>query len=117
METVFLSFSFRDEDRELVKLVEGMIESQGLKPVTGDSLGGAVVSQAISAIISEADALVAVATPRDPIPGTNRFVTHPWVLAELNDARSKKKPAIAFRHIDVDFQPTGCTRRFLSRSG
>jgi len=37
METVFLSFSFRDEDRELVKLVEGMIESHGLRPVTGDS--------------------------------------------------------------------------------
>jgi hypothetical protein len=104
METVFLSFSFRDEDRELVKLVEGMIESHGLKPVTGDSLGGNVLSQAISDMISEADALVAVATPRDPIAGTNRFVTHPWVLAELNDARSKKKPAIAFRHIDVDFQ-------------
>ena len=104
METVFLSFSFRDDDRDLVKLVEGVIESHGLKPVTGDSLGGGVLTPAVEDMINEADALVAVATPRDPIPGTNRFVTHPWVLDELKYARARKKPAIAFRHDAVDFQ-------------
>jgi hypothetical protein len=104
METVFLSFSFRDEDRELVKYVEGIIESHGLKPVTGDALGGGVLTQAIQDMITEADALVAVATPRDPIAGTNRYRTHPWVLDEMKYALARKKPAIAFRHHDVDFQ-------------
>lgn len=104
METVFLSFSFRDDDRELVKHVEGIIESHGLKPITGDVGGGETVSDAVADLIAEADALVAVATPRDAIAGTNRFTTHPWVEDELKYARAKKKPAIALRHQDVDFK-------------
>src|SRR4051794_2708610 len=104
METVFLSFSFRDEDQELVKYVQGLIESHGLKAVTGDAIGGGALEDAIEQDIDQADALVAVATPRDRIVDSTRFTTHPWVLKELKYARKKKKPAIAFRHISVDFQ-------------
>src|SRR5947209_6281659 len=62
METVFLSYSFRDQDRELVKYVEGIIESHGLKSVAGDVAGGNALDPEIAKMIKEADALVAVAT-------------------------------------------------------
>src|SRR5437764_1514551 len=102
METVFLSYSFRDQDRELVKYVEGIIESHGLKSVAGDVAGGNALDPEIEKMIKESDALVAVATPRDPVAGTARFTTHPWVLSELQCARDNQKPSIALRHKDVD---------------
>ena len=55
METVFLSYSFRDQDRELVKYVEGIIESHGLKSVAGDVAGGNALDPEIAKMIKEGE--------------------------------------------------------------
>jgi hypothetical protein len=113
MRKVFLSHSFGDPDRSLVSLVERLIRAHGLVPTFGRNLGGGALSDEVTRLVDEADAVVALLTRR---PGDAANVTHPWVLQEHGYARMKKKRAIAlyeagvpvqgvdggFEHIDLD---------------
>ena len=96
MRTLFLSFSFRDSDRELVQNVEQLLASHNIQVVTGRNLGGGPLTQEVMARIEKADGLVALATRRDPLaqpPGA--WTTHQWVRDELNHTHGKNMPAIA----------------------
>lgn len=103
LDTVFLSYSFRDEDRDLVRDVSAVLESHDLRVVTGDIAGGGALTPEVIKLIDGCDALVAVATPRDPIAG-GKFSTHPWVDDELKHARDRGKNAIALRHNQVELR-------------
>ena len=85
MRTLFLSFSFRDSDRDLVQKVEQLLASHGIQVVTGRNLGGGPLTQEVMARIEQTDGLIALATRRDQLaqpPGT--WTTHQWVRDELN---------------------------------
>jgi hypothetical protein len=101
MKTVFLSFRFEEEDRELVDLVQRIIESHGLLPVTGRRLGGGGLTREIQARIAQCDALVAVLT-REQETGDGRFLPSMWVRDELQHARSENLPTIGLVEGGVD---------------
>ncbi len=62
MKRVFLSFSFRQEDRDLVHDVEQLLASHDLAVLTGRVTGGGQLTEEIMKRIQSCDALVALAT-------------------------------------------------------
>jgi len=103
MESVFLSQSFADADRDLITAVVALLESTGLHVVTGEALGGAELSEGVRHLLEDSDACVGIATPREA-KADGRFATHPWVQSELVMARTFKKRCIAIVSRDVDLQ-------------
>jgi hypothetical protein len=92
---VFLAFSFRPEDKEVVDWVDRLMATQEIRPVTGEGLGGEQLTPAVEARIDECDALVALLTRREAI-ANGGYTTHSWVRDELGYARAgRRKPAIA----------------------
>jgi hypothetical protein len=126
MKTIFLSCHFGDSDRELVRQVEGLLESQGLRIRTGEALGGAALTPEIMARIAKSDGLVALMTKRAEPPDYGG--THPWVADEFKHAKFLKKPAIAFvapgvaivgayeDHERIDYDPQDPLKAFLKLS-
>lgn len=100
---VFLSFSFRDEDKDLVDLLERLLASHDVRPITGRRLGGGALTPEVMQRIDAADALIALMTRREALPGTgDRFKTHDWVRDEMQRARNSDKPAIALLETGVE---------------
>lgn len=94
MRTVFLSCHFGDSDRQLMRQAESLLESHGLRVVTGEELGGGPLTPEIMKRIDQSDALVALMTKRSNPPDVGG--THPWVVDEFKHAMGQKKRAIAF---------------------
>src|SRR2546423_335603 len=94
MKTIFLSFRYDDLNKKLASQVEDLIESHSLSAVTGDMLGGEVVTPEVLKQVEQADALIALLTRRDQL-ANGQWTTHPFCLVELQHARTKQKPAIA----------------------
>ena len=94
MKKIFLSFSFRDADRELVGMVDQLVMSHQLTRETGRRLEGQDLTDAIREKINQADGLIALLTRRD-LRDDGNWTTHDWVRDELNFARQAKLPAIA----------------------
>lgn len=96
---VFLSFSFRDEDKDLVDLLDRLLASHDVRPITGRRLGGGALTPEVMQRIDVADALIALMTRREALPGgqgdNQRYKTHDWVRDEMQRARNNGKPAIA----------------------
>lgn len=101
MKKIFLSFSFGNQDRELVAAIEQLMASHNVAVVTGRRLGGGALTPAIQALIDGSDGLVALLTRRDQLTGGG-WTTHPWVRDELNYARNRNQRAIALVETDVD---------------
>lgn len=94
MKSIFLSFAFRDNDRDVVSSVEQLLASHGIHAITGKRLGGEALDPAIQARIEQADGLIALLTRRDQLV-QGGWTTHSWVKDELNHARAHNKRAIA----------------------
>jgi hypothetical protein len=94
MKRVFLSFSFRQEDRDLVSDVEQLLASHDLTAPKGRVVGGGQLTEEITKRIQSCDALIALAT-RGAALNAGGFVSHPWVLDEFAHARSIGKKAVA----------------------
>jgi hypothetical protein len=103
MKSVFLAYSFRDEDQELVTLVEHLLASHDVIAVTGEGVGGGEISPVVRARILGADGLIALLTRRDRL-ADGGWTTHDWVRHELTVAREAGKPAIGIFESGV---PTG----------
>jgi hypothetical protein len=101
MERIFLSMSFQPEDQALVAAASAIIESQDLRVMTGKNLAGAGLSAEIKRRIDDCDALVAICSRRDPVPGGN-FTVSSWVRDELLYALAKQKPLLALVEDGVD---------------
>ena len=89
MRTVFLSCHFGDADRDLMRQVEGLLESHGLRVITGEEPGGGPLTPAVMKRIAESDALVALMTKRNNPPDYGG--THPWVVDDLKYAMAITK--------------------------
>jgi hypothetical protein len=101
MKRIFLSFSFRDEDRDLVTQVEQLLASHDVNRLTGKRLGGEALTPAVMNLIDQSDGLVALMTRRDQL-AAGGWTTHQWVHDELNHARNGQKRAIALVETNVD---------------
>jgi hypothetical protein len=91
---IFLSFSFRDADRELVGMVDQLVESHNIARNTGQRLEGQPLTDAIREKINHSDGLIALLTRRD-LRDDGGWTTHDWVRDELNFARQAEIQAIA----------------------
>ncbi|MBL7161087.1 MAG: TIR domain-containing protein [Anaerolineales bacterium] len=100
MENIFLSFSFRDSDRELVSQLEKLLVSHNINVVTGRRLGGGQLTDEIRSKINQSGALIALLTRRELL-ASGDWTTHDWVRDELNFARGANKKAIALIETDV----------------
>lgn len=101
MQKLFLSYSFRDEDRSLVSQVERLLASHHLLVVTGQKLGGEMLTPAVMERIESCDGLVSLLTRREQ-KASGTWTTHDWVRDELNHARGKNMRAIAMVEDGVD---------------
>jgi hypothetical protein len=101
---VFLSHSFRAEDRHLVATIDSLLGAQDVLVATGRRLGGAAITPEILRRIETTDALVALLTRRERIgeEEAGRWTTHNWVRDEINYARGRAKPAIALVEAGVE---------------
>jgi hypothetical protein len=101
MDAIFLSHSFRSEDRDLAAAVEAVIDSYGIRVLTGRHLGGEQFNPQIQSRIQECNGLIALLTPRTPLPN-GRFAAPQWVVDELTHARALGKRALEIVHKDVE---------------
>ncbi len=93
MRTAFIGFNF-ERDRALAGHVEALLESHGIRSVTGEVLGGGALTPAIVKRIAQADGFIGLLTAREPT-GNGEYSTHSWVHDELVVAKTKRKPAVA----------------------
>lgn len=98
---IFLGFSFRDEDKDLVEQIGQLITSHLVHVETGERLGGEQLTPTVQDRIKNSDALVAVLTRRDS-KQDRKWTTHQWVLDEMGYARANGKKAIALVEQGVD---------------
>jgi hypothetical protein len=94
MRSIFLSYSFRDQDRDLVDDVDHLLASHGIPTVRGRRLGGQPLWSEIERRIKGTDGLVALMTRRDQLSNGD-WDTHPWVLQEFAIARTNGRRTIA----------------------
>ena len=101
MNKIFVAFSFRQENEQLVRDIERVVRSHGLVPVTGEILGGQGLNQEIQARIKDCDALVALLTREMQLQGQNVWLPTQWVSDEYASARARNQLAIAIIESDV----------------
>lgn len=96
MQKVFVSYKFRDLDRQFAKQIADLIESHLLEVDTGEDLGGEPLWPAVRERITACDALVSVfLSPNDPS-------NHRWPERELDHASSTGKKVFAL--VEEGFQ-------------
>jgi len=98
MKKIFLSFSFRDQDRILNNQIEQLVASHNIKTVTGERAGGEPLRDRIFEQIGGCHGLVALMTRRDQLADTGEGVfwtTSEWVKNELNHGRANHLKTIA----------------------
>jgi hypothetical protein len=101
---VFLSHSFRPEDRDLVARIDSLLSSHDVPIIKGNRLGGGALTQEVKRRIEQADGLIALMTKRERVddPGPERWSTHPWVRDELSHGRSEDKLTIGLVEMGVE---------------
>jgi hypothetical protein len=104
VESVFLSFSFRDTTQAFRSEIESVFADQEVRPVTGKILEGREPTPEIRRLIDGADAFVCLLTPEAQLP-SGKFQPTLWVYHELEIARQLKKLNIALKHIEVEAPP------------
>ena len=93
MKSVFLAYSFREQDQDLVALVEHLLATHDILAVTGEGVGGGEITPVVRARILGSDGLIALLTRRDAL-ADGGWTTHDWVRHELTVAREAGKPSI-----------------------
>lgn len=95
MNKIFLSYSFRPENDQVVRQIDRLIRSHGLLPVTGEVLGGEELTPEVQALIAGSDALISLLTRDRKIENKESWVATDWVRDELKSARNRNQSAIA----------------------
>ncbi|HEY0378672.1 MAG TPA: hypothetical protein VGC87_17285 [Pyrinomonadaceae bacterium] len=113
MKTLFLSFHFGPEDRELVNQVSQLMASHDILPITGQILGGGPLDDTIRKLIEDTGGLIALLTRRDKIARTAKYTTHDWVKGELDHARGKNMNAIALIETGVEVSGFNSNREYI----
>lgn len=99
--TIFLAYSYREEDEEFVSGFKKLLKNQGYKVIDGkaDRLGS--VSEAIVEKIQISDITVVVMTKRDK-KENGKFTTAAWLLEEKGAAIALNKKVAMFVEEGVD---------------
>jgi hypothetical protein len=95
MELIFLAYGFSDPNKLLVREIDTLCFSHGIRLITGEILGGARLEPAVQRRIRECDALIALATREVPLAEDGAWETHQWVRDEFGQAVANALPAVA----------------------
>lgn len=110
MERVFLSYSFDEADREPARWVRTLLESNGVRAVTGEALGGGNLTDEVRKRIESSDGFVGLWTRRESLDGNpDRFRTSNWLIDEAAHARAVRKPTILLVEKGVDTAGMGAS--------
>lgn len=89
MESVFVSYKFRDSDREFASDIKRLVKSHLLNWQDGEDLGGTPLWTGVSQLVRSADALVALfLLPEDP-------TGQAWIRTEYDHACDSDRRVIA----------------------
>jgi hypothetical protein len=89
VESVFVSYKFRDSDRQVASDIKRLVKSHLLTSQDGENLGGATLWSGVSQLVRSADALVALfLLPEDP-------TGQAWIRTEHDYACANDRPVIA----------------------
>jgi hypothetical protein len=111
MQSVFLSHSFRPEDRDLVDDVDHLLASHFIRSVRGRYLGGQPVWAEVEKRIQAAEGLIALLTRRDELKSGD-YTTHPYVLQEIGRARAADRRTIALLETGIKDDQLGAETGF-----
>ncbi len=103
---VFLSQSFRDDDRRVVELVEAIAKAFGLLPVTVDSASPATPPREATRLLKKSAGLIAVVTRRDELT-SGGFRGPQAVYEEVAMADSHELPVMLFYENGIDISGFG----------
>lgn len=104
--SVFLSYSFRQEDKELVEGLEKLLESAGYIVITGEKNRMGSISKKIMNQIKEAENFLVVMTRRDK-KDNGKYTTSSWILEEKGAAIALGKPCLMLIEEGVDEREIG----------
>jgi hypothetical protein len=100
---IFVAYGYNDRDRWIPRLVFPVIRAFGDEVVTGEDMGGEVLSEAVRRRIERSDALIAFVTRRGE-PNNGRWETHRWVTDELAHAIGRVRSVLEIREEGVTDQ-------------
>jgi hypothetical protein len=103
MDQVFLSYHFEPWP-EYLTAVRDIIESHGIRIVSGVDLGGGQLYDEVQTRIRGAGALIGLLS-RDQALENGRYRPAAWIEAEVQFARDQKIPTIALTETLVDASP------------
>jgi len=92
----FLSCSFEENDQELVEFFGKMIRSFGIEPEVYDYQDMGRIPDAIKERIVRSDCLIAIATQRNKIEGSDYWTCPDWIQHEIALANAYNKPIAVF---------------------
>jgi hypothetical protein len=92
----FLSCSFADEDKEVKSFFVEMIKAFDIEPILYDYQEIGKVTDKIKENIIRCDCLIAIATRRTKIEGSNNWTCPDWIQHEVALAEAYGKPIAVF---------------------
>lgn len=92
----FLSCSFAEEDKEVIDFFKKMIAAFNMQPLVYDYQEIGKISNKVKANIIESDCLIAIATKRNKIEGSNYWSCSDWIQHEIALAHAYNKPIAIF---------------------
>lgn len=106
IETIFLGYSYRQEDDEFVSGFKELLSDKGYEVLDGKADGLGSISQAIIEKIQISDAVVIVMTKRDK-KENGKFTTAAWLLEEKGAGLALGKPVGMLVEEEIDDSDIG----------
>lgn len=106
---LFLSFTFADQDREMINQIERLLASHSVRIINGRRLGGRLLLDEIQRRIKNSDGLIALMSRFGQV-NPNQWTTHPWVQEEFGVATQANMRNIAL--LEDGVTPPGSVAQF-----
>jgi hypothetical protein len=100
----FLSCSFAPEDREVIEFFKRLIRSFEIEPEIYDFQEIGRIPDKVKEHIIRSDCLIAIATRRKKIEGSDFWACPDWIHHEISLANAYKKPIAIFFEEDVKIE-------------
>lgn len=100
----FLSCSFEQEDREIIDFFTKIIKSFGIEPQIYDYQEIGTIPDKVKEKIIRSDCLIAIATRRKKIEGSECWTYPDWIQHEVALANAYNKPIAIFVEEDVKIE-------------
>ncbi|MCD4819719.1 MAG: hypothetical protein K8S23_13620 [Candidatus Cloacimonetes bacterium] len=104
--SIFVSFSFTEQDKELVDGIIELLKLSGFRVITGEKNPIGSISKSILKKIGETEKFIVIMTKRDK-KENRKYTTSSWLLEEKGIAIAYGKPCIIFVEEGIDKNEIG----------